>query len=176
MSFELASLPAYPPAQPKQVYMVASGDSRPAANRTCWPAQAKVEGSVTEAINAEGWSVQRAHGYDESQGHGFISGQRMGMDVFERIPPDAPLIVVEAVWQYSHHVLPGLRSHRGPILTIANFSGQWPGLVGLLNLNASLAKAGVAYSSLWSENFKDEFFLNGIRRWLRDRSIRHDLS
>ena len=27
------------------------------------------------------------------------------MEVFRQIPPDAPLIVVEAVWQYSHHVL-----------------------------------------------------------------------
>jgi hypothetical protein len=55
-------------------------------------------------------------------------------------------------------VLPGLMTHRGPILTIANWSGQWPGLVGLLNLNASLTKAGVRYSTLWSEEFTDAFF------------------
>ena len=30
------------------------------------------------------------------------------MEVFRDIPPDAPLIVAEAVWQYSHHVLHGL--------------------------------------------------------------------
>ena len=36
------------------------------------------------------------------------------------------LIVAEAVWQYSHHVLPGLLTHRGPILTVANWSGQRP--------------------------------------------------
>jgi len=41
----------------------------------------------------------------------------------------------------------GLRSHKGPILTVANWSGQWPGLVGLLNLNGSLIKAGTAFSS-----------------------------
>jgi hypothetical protein len=35
----------------------------------------------------------------------------MGMDVFSQIPPDAPVIVAEAVWQYSHHVLAGLRGH-----------------------------------------------------------------
>ena len=65
------------------------------------------------------------------------------MQVFRDIPPDAPLIVVEAVWQYSHHVLHGLIGHRGPILTVANWSGEWPGLVGMLNLNGSLTKAGV---------------------------------
>ena len=32
---------------------------------------------------------------------------------------------------------------QGPILTVANWSGQWPGLVGLLNLNASLTKMGI---------------------------------
>ena len=31
----------------------------------------------------------------------------------------------------------------------------------MLNLNASLTKAGVAYSTLWSEDFTDEFFLRG---------------
>ena len=51
------------------------------------------------------------------------------------MPPDAPLIVVEAVWQYSHHVLAGLRTHRGPILVVANWNGTFPGLVGLLNLD-----------------------------------------
>jgi hypothetical protein len=100
----------------------------------------------------------------------------MGMDVFNGIHRDAPLIVAEAVWQYSHHLLAGLRNHRGPILTIANWSGQWPGLVGLLNLNGSLTKMGVRYSSLWSKDFDDPFFLQGIREWIRLGYITHDTS
>ena len=44
-------------------------------------------------------------------------------------------------------MLPGLRTHRGPILTVANFSGRWPGLVGLLGLNAGLTKMGRDYST-----------------------------
>ena len=102
-----------------------------------------MERSVTEAFAREGVEVKRAHPFDEGAGHGFISSQRMGMDVFKTIPEDASVIVAEAVWQYSHHVLAGLRRHRGPILTLANWSGQWPGLVGLLNLNGSLTKAGI---------------------------------
>ena len=93
----------------------------------------------------------------------------MGMDVFKNIPKDARVIVAESVWQYSHHVLAGLRDHKGPILTLANWSGQWPGLVGMLNLNASLTKMGVEYSTIWSVDFDDEFFLKGIRQWLKDR-------
>jgi hypothetical protein len=98
------------------------------------------------------------------------------MEVFREIPEQAPLVVVEAVWQYSHHILHGLLGHHGPILTVANWSGEWPGLVGMLNLNASLTKAGVRYSTLWSEDFKDEAFLNGLRSWLRGEPVLHDLS
>jgi len=71
-------------------------------------------------------------------------------------------------------VLAGLRDHQGPILTIANWSGQWPKLVGLLNLNGSLTKMGVTYSTIWSEDFRDEFFLQGIRQCLREGTITHD--
>jgi hypothetical protein len=39
---------------------------------------------------------------------------------FAALDPKAPLIVAEAVWQYSHHLLHGFISHRAPILTIAN--------------------------------------------------------
>ena len=33
----------------------------------------------------------------------------------------------------------------------------------MLNLNGSLTKAGVKYGTLWSEDFTDAFFLNGLR-------------
>jgi hypothetical protein len=32
----------------------------------------------------------------------------MGIEVFKKIPSDSKLIVAEAVWQYSHHVLAGI--------------------------------------------------------------------
>jgi len=93
-----------------------------------------------------------------------------------KIHPDAKLVFATAAWQYSHHVLPGLRSHRGPILTAANWSGQWPGLVGLLNLNGSLIKAGMPFSSIWSKDFTDAYFRDALDEWLRTGKITHDLS
>jgi hypothetical protein len=158
----------------KEVLLVASGDSRPAANKMCWAAQQALEEGLTRAFQAEGYALRRAHPYLPEQGHGFLDGQRRGMDVFLSIPADAPLVVAEAVWQYSHHVLPGLRGHRGPILTVANWSGQWPGLVGLLNLNASLRKAGRAYSTTWSKDFTDPFFRRCLREWLASGTVSHD--
>ena len=160
----------------KTVYLVASGDLRLAANQNCWLAQATMEKQVIAAVEREGWQVQRAHPYDPVLEHGFLDSQKRGIQVFRTIPADAPLIVAEAVWQYTHHVLPGLMTHRGPILTVANWSGQWPGLVGMLNLNGSLTKAGVKYSTLWSENFDDEFFRTGLKKWLKTGKVAHDTS
>jgi hypothetical protein len=161
---------------PQTVVLIANGDLRLAANQRCWPAQAKAEEAVMNAIRREGHDVRRGHDCDSAKGHGFIDSQKRGMEVFRAIPPDAPLVVVEAVWQYSHHVLHGLYTHQGPILTVANWSGEWPGLVGMLNLNASLTKAGVRFSSLWSEDFTDEQFLKGLRQWLSGETVQHDLS
>jgi hypothetical protein len=160
----------------KTAHLIASGDLRLSANRKCEPAQAAMERQLGAALAAEGWRVQRAHPFDAEKRHGFIDSQRYGMEVFRDIPPTAPLIVAEAVWQYSHHVLAGLVTHRGPILTVANWSGQWPGLVGMLNLNGSLTKAGVKYSTLWSEDFTDAFFRRGLRSWLQRGTIAHDTS
>jgi len=157
-----------------EIFLLASGDLRLSANQTCWPAQLEMEQQITRVLAAEGWTIKRAHPYDDKLKHGFIWNQRMGMDVFKSIPPQAPLIVAVAVWQYSYHVLAGLRDHHGPILTIANWSGQWPGLVGMLNLNGSLTKMGVNYSTIWSEDFRDAFFLQGIRQWLREGMISHN--
>jgi len=158
------------------VYLVASGDLRLSANQKCWAEQTKMEGALAKAVDGLGWQVKRAHDFDEAKGHGFIDSQRMGLEVFRTIPKDAPLIVAEAVWQYSHHVLAGLWTHKGPILTVANWSGTWPGLVGMLNLNGSLTKGGVKYSTLWSENFTDRFFKDGLKEWLETGQVRHDQS
>ncbi len=165
-----------PALAPKTAYLIASGDLREAANEAGWSTQVELEAGVAGVLAGRGWRVVRANEVDPATGHGFISSQRMGLEVFKNIPTDAPLIVAEAVWQYSHHVLAGLRTHRGPILTVANFSGEWPGLVGLLGLNAGLTKMGKPYSTIWSVDFADEWFVNGIREWTETGAIRHDAS
>ncbi|HOM16433.1 MAG TPA: fucose isomerase [Thermoguttaceae bacterium] len=174
MAYAIPKLPKLPKAGKKQVYLVASGDLRESANRVCWEAQQAMEAALTEAVAACGYQLVRAHPYKPDKGHGFISSQREGMEVFSRLDPTARLIVAEAVWQYSHHVLAGLMHHKGPILTAANWSGQWPGLVGMLNLNACLTKAGVPYSTLWAEDFQAPGFRKNLQRWLEKGTVKHD--
>ncbi|MEI6107614.1 MAG: fucose isomerase [Opitutae bacterium] len=157
----------------KTVLLMANGDLRQSANQVCWPTQVAMEKKLTAAVAGFGYKLTRAHPYKPKVKHGFIASQQEGLAVFAGLDPDAPLIVAEAVWQYSHHLLAGLMSHRGPILTVANWSGTWPGLVGMLNLNGSLTKAGVKYSTLWSDNFDDEYFLSSLARWLKTGVTTH---
>jgi hypothetical protein len=164
------------PVAANEVVLVASGDLRESANVMCWPAQSAMEAQLIAAFEAEGVKVRRAHPYDPLRRHGFISSQRMGMDVFMGIHPDAPVVVAEAVWQYSNNVFSGLQNHRGPILTVANWSGQWPGLVGMLNINACLHKTGIPFSTIWSKDFTDDYARRGIREWLREKKVTHDES
>ncbi|GAB3610725.1 L-fucose/L-arabinose isomerase family protein [Humibacter ginsengiterrae] len=165
-----------PEVKPKTLYTVASGDLRPSANVKCWPTQRRLEEDFAAAAESFGWSIERTHPFDSEKGHGFIDSQRAGIEVFKNIPADAPVVVVDAVWQYSHHVLPGLRTHRGPILVVANWAGDFPGLVGLLNLTGSMTKAQVDYSALWSADFTDAWARAKLGEWLETCTIVHDTS
>lgn len=175
-TYSLPEAVTRPASEPATAYLIASGDLRESANVAGWPVQQDVESAIVSTFAGLGWRVVRANEIDPVKGHGFISSQRMGLEVFKQIPVDAPLIVAEAVWQYSHHVLAGLRTHQGPILTVANFAGDWPGLVGLLGLNAGLTKMGKQYSTLWSVDFTDDWFRKGLQEWIETGSIVHDAS
>ena len=175
-TYRIPDAPTRPAAEPTTVYVVASGDLRLTANLKTWDKQQEVEAQFGAAVEALGWTVKRAHGVNPATGHGFIDSQRYGMEVFKSIPSDAPIAVVEAVWEYSHHVLHGLRDHTGPILIAGNFAGDFPGLVGLLNLTASLTKMGTPHSALWSADFTDEWARTKLAEWLTTGHIEHDTS
>ncbi len=175
MSYNLPASQQHTELPAKHVYLVANGDLRLSANQNCWAAQESMEADIRKAVEAAGWTLVRAHPYKEDEQHGFIGSQKEGMAVFRKLDPKAPLIVAEAVWQYSHHILHGLISHQGPILTLANWSGTWPGLVGMLNLNGSLTKAGVEYSTLWTEDFEDAQFRKQLAQWFTGEAIRHPI-
>lgn len=162
------------PKAAKTVLLIANGDLRLSANQNCWAEQDKMEKELIKVVSSLGYKVKRAHPFKADEGHGFISSQKEGLEVFSKIDRKTPLIVAESVWQYSHHVLAGLIAHKAPILTVANWSGTWPGLVGMLNLNGSLTKAGVKYSTLWSEDFStDESFQQKLLEWLKTGSTEH---
>lgn len=160
-----------------EVLLVTNADLRESANVACWPVQEKFERKLHDVLGDEfGVAVRRAHPVKADKGHGFISSQREGSDLFARIDPDAPVIVLLTAWQYSHHLAASLLHHRGKILLLANFDGTWPGLVGMLCLAGTLTSLGKPCARLWSENFDDAFFLDGLRAWLDTGRIDHDTS
>ena len=164
-------------AGPNEVLLVTNADLRESANVECWPVQNKFESKLKEAmLNRFGITAKRAHLYKNDKGHGFISSQREGSDLFATIDPEAPVIVLLTAWQYSHHLAPSLAKHRGPVLLLANFDGTWPGLVGTLCMAGTLTGLGKTYSRLWSTNFDDAFFYNGLEEWLKTGAINHDTS
>lgn len=174
------NLPAAKPlirAEKNEVLLVTNADLRESANVECWPVQNKFEAKLEEALSKRcGCTAKRAHLFKGDKGHGFISSQREGSDLFATIDPDAPVIVLLTAWQYSHHLAPSLAKHNGPILLLANFDGTWPGLVGMLCMAGTLTSLGKEYSRLWSANFDDEFFYNGLESWLKTGKIKHDTS
>ncbi|MDR3411013.1 MAG: hypothetical protein P4L87_08750 [Formivibrio sp.] len=164
-------------AQKNEVLLVTNADLRESANVECWPVQNKFEAKLEQVLSQRlGCVAKRAHLYKGDKGHGFISSQREGSDLFATIDPDAPVIVLLTAWQYSHHLAPSLAKHNGPILLLANFDGTWPGLVGMLCMAGTLTSMGKEYSRLWSSNFDDEFFFKGLEAWLKTGKIKHDTS
>ena len=160
-----------------EVLLVTNADLRESANVQCWPVEDKFEHKLQQALSEHfGVAVRRAHPISTDRGHGFISSQREGSDLFATIDPDAPVIVLLTAWQYSHHLAASLVHHRGPLLLLANFDGTWPGLVGMLCMAGTLTSLGRYAARLWSENFDDAFFLRGLREWLETGRIEHDTS
>ena len=173
MAYQTPATRSVDPLPAKHVYLIANGDLRITANQNCWAAQQEMEEQVRVALEAAGWTLVRAHPYKEDEKHGFIGSQKEGLEVFATLDPGAPMIVAEAVWQYSHHVLHGLLDRPGPLLTLANWSGTWPGLVGMLNLNGSLTKAGTDYSTIWTEDFESGEFKSQLNTWLDTGKLEH---
>ncbi|MES0868987.1 signal transduction protein [Pseudovibrio sp. SCP19] len=160
----------------KEILVVTNADLRESANVTCWPTYEDYAQRLETELTAQGFKMKRAHEYDAARGHGFISSQKEGSELFAKIDPEAPLIVLLTAWQYSHHIAPSLAKHKGPILLLANFDGTWPGLVGMLCMAGSLTSLGVEYSRLWSQTFEDDFFKSGLATWLKDGKLSHDTS
>jgi hypothetical protein len=114
----------------EEILLVTNADLRESANIECWPVQEKFERKLHDVLGEKfGILLRRAHPVKADKGHGFISSQREGSDLFAHIDPDAPVIVLLTAWQYSHHLAASLLHHCGRILLLANFDGTWPGLV-----------------------------------------------
>ena len=100
LNLKLPLEPAWIETAADEVLLVTNADLRESANVECWPVEAKYEALLTSALAGHfGKTARRAHPIKADKGHGFISSQREGSDVFAKIDPDAPVIVLLTAWQ-----------------------------------------------------------------------------
>jgi L-fucose isomerase-like protein len=78
------------------------------------------------------------------------------------------LVGVCVHWFYGPHTTDGVVGKTNPLLLASNFSGQWPGLVGLLNTGACLESVGRPFSRAWTDAedwSKDAAFMARLDEW-----------
>jgi L-fucose isomerase-like protein len=90
-------------------------------------------------------------------------------EAIERLGPiDDPAVGVCVHWLYGPHTTEGVVGKDNPLLLASNFSGQWPGLVGLLNTGACLESLNRPFSRIWTDKptfTDDESFMARLDEW-----------
>jgi L-fucose isomerase-like protein len=97
---------------------------------------------------------------------GFLSKPH---EAIEKLRPiDDPMVGVCVHWFYGPHTTDGVFGKDNPLLLASNFSGRWPGLVGLLNTGACLESLGRPFSRAWTDSpdwSADETFMARLDEW-----------
>jgi L-fucose isomerase-like protein len=117
------------------------GDQRPKPNELSQPNVEEATQQLERALHKLGHASYRVEGFLSKPHHAI---EKLG-------PIDDPLIGVCVHWFYGPHTTDGVVGKDNPLLLASNFSGRWPGLVGLLNTGACLESVGRAHSRIWSD-------------------------
>ncbi len=134
------------------------GDYRPTPNELALPNIKAATEQLEKALKKLGRSSYRVEGY-LTKPHEAI--EKLG-------PIDDPLIGVCVHWFYGPHTTDGVVGKDNPLLLASNFSGTWPGLVGLLNTGACLESVGRKFSRAWTSADDwtgDEAFMAKLDEW-----------
>lgn len=142
------------------------GDYRPRPNELARPNIEQATAQLERALKKLGRSSYRIEGF-LTRPHEAI--ERLG-------PVDDPMIGVCVHWFYGPHTTDGVAGKTNPLLLASNFSGTWPGLVGLLNTGACLESLGRPFSRVWTsaEDWtRDEAFMARLEEWCTTGRIRY---
>ncbi len=140
------------------------GDGRDRPNELALP-------SITEATR-QMESALRKLGKEPYLVEGFLTKPHHAI---ERLGPiDDPMIGICVHWFYGPHTTEGVVGKDNPLLLASNFSGQWPGLVGLLNTGACLESLGRKFSRVWTDAddwTTDDDFMDRLQEWCSSGEI-----
>jgi L-fucose isomerase-like protein len=145
-----------------------------------WPGDARHKPNelATESITLATVQLERALsklGQRTYRVEGFLSKPH---EAIEKLGPiDDPIIGVCVHWFYAPHTTDGVVGKDNPLLLASNFSGRWPGLVGLLNTGASLEMLNRRFSRLWTgeaDFSADPVFMERLSDWCRTGRIAYE--
>ncbi len=142
----------------KKVALFWPGDARAKPNELALPSITEATAQMERALKKLGREPYRVDGF-LSKPHESI--EKLG-------PIDDPMIGVCVHWFYGPHTTDGTVGKQNPLLLASNFSGRWPGLVGLLNTGACLESLNRPFSRLFTEapDFSsDPTFMARLDEW-----------
>jgi L-fucose isomerase-like protein len=143
------------------------GDARAKPNELALPNMREATDQLERALKKLGKAPYVIEGF-LSKPHESI--EKLG-------PVQDPMIGVCVHWFYGPHTTDGVVGKDNPLLLASNFSGRWPGLVGLLNTGACLEMLNRPFSRLWTEapDFTtDDAFMSRLETWCDKGSIAYE--
>jgi len=150
----------------KKVAVFWPGDARQRPNELALPNMEAATKALERALEKLGRTPYRVPGF-LTKPHESI--EKLG-------PVDDPTIGMFVHWVYGPHTTEGVVGKDNPLLLASNFSGQWPGLVGLLNTGACLETVGRAHSRIWTDHedmSSDPVFMERLDEWCTTGRIRY---
>lgn len=150
----------------KKVAVFWPGDGRARPNELALPNVEAATQQLEAALRKVGRTPYRVPGF-LTKPHESI--EKLG-------PVTDPMVGMFAHWVYGPHTCDGVVGKDNPLLLASNFSGQWPGLVGLLNTGACLETVGRAHSRIWTsmEDFtSDATFMERLDEWCTTGQVRY---
>ncbi len=148
----------------KRVALFWPGDARQIPNDLALPNMEAATLQLERALKKVGRTPYRVAGFLSKPHHAI---ERLG-------PIDDPMVGVFVHWVYGPHTTDGVVGKTNPLLLASNFSGKWPGLVGLLNTGACLTSLKRKHSRIWTtaEDFSaDRDFMERLDEWCTSGSI-----
>jgi hypothetical protein len=147
-----------------------------------WPGDQRQKPNELALPNVEAASVQVERalaklGKTPYRIPGFLSKPHEAIEKLGSV--DDPIVGVFAHWVYGPHTTEGVVGKDNPLLLASNFSGRWPGLVGLLNTGACLTSLNRRHSRIWTtaEDFtSDDEFMERLDTWCSSGAIPYDES
>jgi L-fucose isomerase-like protein len=144
-----------------------------------WPGDGRRKPNELALPNVEAASVElekalKKLGREPYRVPGFLSKPHEARDALG--PVDDPMVGVFAHWVYGPHTTEGVVGKDNPLLLASNFSGRWPGLVGLLNTGACLTSLKRKHSRIWttaSDWSADPTFMAELDEWCRSGVVTH---